>query len=56
MKAPLLILSIMALLSGCASTPAPDLSRPSIAETKSVVFAGKTFVLKFQKNGGGRKN
>jgi len=51
MKAPLLILSIMALLSGCASTPAPDLSRPSIAETKSVVFAGKTFVLKFQKNG-----
>ncbi|PMX29136.1 MULTISPECIES: hypothetical protein [unclassified Pseudomonas] len=51
MKAPLLILSIMALLSGCASTPTPDLSRPSIAETKSVVFAGKTFVLKFQKNG-----
>lgn len=54
MKAPLLILSLLVLLSGCASSPtavAPDLSRPSIAETTSVVFDGKTFVLKFQKNG-----
>ncbi|WP_173667111.1 hypothetical protein [Pseudomonas antarctica] len=30
---------------------APDLSRPSIAQTHSVIFDGKTFVLKFQKNG-----
>lgn len=34
------------MLLGCAS--APDLSRPSIAETQSVVFAGKTFVLKYE--------
>lgn len=53
MKATLLVLSLLALLSGCASpaTVAPDLSRPSISETKTVVFGGKTFVLKFQKNG-----
>ncbi|QOQ75984.1 hypothetical protein IMF22_02590 [Pseudomonas poae] len=54
MKASLLILSVVALLSGCASSStavAPDLSLASIAETKSVVFNGKTFVLKYQKNG-----
>jgi len=51
MKAPLLILAVLALLSGCASSPTPDFSRPAITETKSVVFAGKTFVLKFQKDG-----
>lgn len=54
MKITLVVLSVLALLCGCASPPAavaPDLSRPSIAETKSVVFDGKTFVLKFQKPG-----
>ncbi|OPA86602.1 hypothetical protein BFW86_20925 [Pseudomonas fluorescens] len=53
MKATLLVLSVLALLCGCTS-PAPvppDLSRPSIAETQSVAFAGKTFVLKFHKAG-----
>lgn len=53
MKTTLLILSTLLLLSGCAlpranvATP----SSPSIAETQSVQFAGKTFVLKFQKPG-----
>lgn len=53
MKATLLVLSALLLLCGCAlqranvATP----SSPSIAETKSVVFAGRTFVLKFQKSG-----
>lgn len=53
MKAPLLVLSALFLLCGCAtqlanvSTP----SSPSIAETKSVEFGGKTYVLKFQKPG-----
>ena len=54
MKATLLVLSVLALLSGCASptaTVAPDLSRPSISETKTVAFGGKTFVLKFHKEG-----
>lgn len=51
MKATLLIVSLVALLAGCASAPTPDLSRPSIADTQSVQFAGKTFVLKFRKPG-----
>lgn len=54
MKATLLVLSALALLCGCATRPSavtPDLSRPSIAETQSVEFAGKTFVLKFHKAG-----
>lgn len=53
MKATLLVLSTFALLWGCTTPPstAPDLSRPSIAETQSVEFAGKTFVLKFHKAG-----
>lgn len=48
------MLSTLALLGACTSRPgavAPDLSRPSIAETRSVIFDGKTFVLKYQKNG-----
>ncbi|MGR3886044.1 hypothetical protein [Pseudomonas sp. 1152_12] len=54
MKPTLLIMSVFALLCACTSPPgavAPDLSRPSIAQTHSVIFDGKTFVLKFQKNG-----
>lgn len=54
MKASLLILSVLVLLSGCAFTsrPAnPALSRPSVAETNSLIFAGKTFVLKYQTDG-----
>lgn len=54
MNTSLVILSALALLSGCASSStasAPDLSLASIAETKSVVFDSKTFVLKYQKNG-----
>lgn len=57
MKTTLLTLSMLsalALLGACASRPdavAPDLSHPSIAETRSVIFAGKTFVLKYQKSG-----
>lgn len=52
MKAPLLLISLLlALLSGCTTSSTPDMSRPSIAETKTVVFGSKTFVLKFQKDG-----
>ncbi|NWE42237.1 hypothetical protein HX875_22360 [Pseudomonas yamanorum] len=50
----LIVVSTVLLLFGCASKPTvapPDLSRPSIAETKSVVFAGKTYVLKYQARG-----
>jgi hypothetical protein len=53
MKATLLVLSVLALLCGCTTPPAytSNPSSPSIAQTKSVEFAGKTFVLKFQKAG-----
>lgn len=54
MKTPLLILSVLILLAGRATPPPtgiPDLSRRSIAETKSVEFGGKIFVLKFHKEG-----
>ncbi len=54
MKPTLLMLSALTLLYACASRPAavaPDLPRPSIAETQKVVFDGRTFVLKFEKNG-----
>jgi hypothetical protein len=54
MKATLLMLSLLAVLCGCTSPPvdiAAYQARPSIAETKSVVFDGKTFMLKFHKEG-----
>ena len=51
MKATLLVLSAFVLLYGCATPLTSDMSSPSIAETKTVVFGGKTFVLKFQKPG-----
>lgn len=51
MKATLLMLSALFLLYGCTTPLTSDMSSPSIAETKTVVFGGKTFVLKFQKPG-----
>ncbi|MCD7040165.1 hypothetical protein LRQ11_05720 [Pseudomonas sp. MAFF 311095] len=51
MKATLLVLSAFLLLYGCATPLTSDMSSPSIADTKTVVFGGKTFVLKFQKPG-----
>lgn len=51
MKALLLVLSTVALLYGCTTPLTSDMSSPSIADTKTVVFGGKTFVLKFQKPG-----
>ena len=51
MKATLLMLSAFFLLYGCATPLTSDMSSPSIADTKTVVFGGKTFVLKFQKPG-----
>ncbi|MCF5666558.1 hypothetical protein [Pseudomonas marginalis] len=51
MKATLLVLSAFMLLYGCATPLTSDMSSPSIADTKTVVFGGKTFVLKFQKPG-----
>lgn len=51
MKATLLVLSAFVLLYGCATPLTSDMSSPSIADTKTVVFGGKTFVLKFQKTG-----
>ena len=51
MKATLLMLSAFFLLYGCATPLTSDMSSPSIADTKTVVFGGKTFVLKFQKSG-----
>lgn len=48
MKATLLVLSAFLLLYGCATPLTSDMSSPSIADTKTVVFGGKTFVLKFQ--------
>lgn len=51
MKATLLMLSAVFLLYGCATPLTSDMSSPSIADTKTVVFGGKTFVLKFQKPG-----
>lgn len=50
MKATLLVLSaFLLLLCGCTAPQTSDMSSPSIADTKTVVFGGKTFVLKFQK-------
>ena len=51
MKALLLVLSTVALLYGCTTPLTSDMSSPSIADTKTVVFGGKAFVLKFQKPG-----
>lgn len=51
MKALLLVLSTLLLLSGCSTPLTATKTSPSIAETKSVQFGGKTFVLKFQKQG-----
>ena len=51
MKATLLVLSAFLLLCGCTTPQTSNMSSPSIADTKTVVFGGTTFVLKFQKAG-----
>lgn len=51
MKATALVLSAFVLLYGCAAPLTSDMSSPSIAETKTVMFGNRTFVLKFQKPG-----
>lgn len=51
MKATLLVLFAFVLLSGCTTPLTSNMSSPSIADTKTVVFGGKTFVLKSQKPG-----
>jgi hypothetical protein len=51
MKATLLVLTTFVLLYGCATPLTSNPSSPSIADTKTVVFGDKTFVLKYQKPG-----
>lgn len=51
MKVTSLVLSTFLLLYGCATPLTSNMSSPSIADTKTVVFGNKTFVLKFQKPG-----